>query len=118
MSQLDLHYLLYVFAGQAVEGDGVVHPIQELRFEARLQGLGHPVLHLLLGDIRIQNPLAADIEVMMTTAFLKSTVRPWPSVSLPSSIICRSMLKTSAWAFSISSINMTCLLYTSPSPRD
>ena len=46
-------------------------------------------------------------EVIMMTVFLKSTVLPWPSVSLPSSSICKRILKTSWWAFSISSKRMT-----------
>ena len=46
-------------------------------------------------------------EVMMSTTFLKSTVRPWPSVSRPSSMTCRRTLKTSGWAFSISSRSTT-----------
>src|SRR5680860_632474 len=45
--------------------------------------------------------------VMMTTAFRKLTVRPWPSVSLPSSRICSRILNTSVWAFSISSKRST-----------
>ena len=43
----------------------------------------------------------------MITVFLKSTVRPWPSVSRPSSRICSSALKTSGWPFSISSNSTT-----------
>ena len=39
----------------------------------------------------------------MTTVFLKSTVRPWPSVSRPSSSTWSRTLKTSGCAFSISS---------------
>ena len=46
-------------------------------------------------------------EVMITIALRKSTVRPWASVSLPSSRICRRMLKTSGCAFSISSSSST-----------
>jgi len=46
-------------------------------------------------------------EVMMTMVFLKFTTRPWPSVSRPSSRICKSTLNTSWWAFSISSKRMT-----------
>ncbi len=46
-------------------------------------------------------------EVMIKTVFLKSTVLPWPSVRRPSSITCRSTLKTSACAFSISSSSTT-----------
>ncbi len=44
---------------------------------------------------------------MITTVFLKSTVRPWPSVSRPSSSSCSRMLKTSGCAFSISSSSRT-----------
>src|SRR3954463_4012767 len=46
-------------------------------------------------------------EVMITIACLKSTVRPCESVNRPSSRICRRMLKTSGWAFSISSSSST-----------
>jgi hypothetical protein len=46
-------------------------------------------------------------EVMMMIVFLKSTVRPWLSVRRPSSRICRSVLKTSTCAFSISSKRIT-----------
>ena len=44
---------------------------------------------------------------MIRTTFLKSTVRPCASVSCPSSSICNRMLKTSGWAFSISSKRTT-----------
>jgi hypothetical protein len=47
------------------------------------------------------------LEVMMSTVLRKSTVRPWLSVSRPSSRICRSVLNTSGWAFSISSKRTT-----------
>ncbi len=46
-------------------------------------------------------------EVMISTVFLKSTVRPWPSVRRPSSMIWSRVLKTSGWAFSISSSRIT-----------
>ena len=46
-------------------------------------------------------------DVMITMALRKSTVRPWASVSRPSSRICSRMLKTSGWAFSISSSSST-----------
>ena len=46
-------------------------------------------------------------DVMMTTVFLKSTVRPWPSVRRPSSSICSRTLNTSGCAFSISSNSTT-----------
>jgi len=45
--------------------------------------------------------------VMMIIVFVKFTVRPRLSVSLPSSRICSRMLKTSWWAFSISSKSIT-----------
>jgi hypothetical protein len=44
---------------------------------------------------------------MITTVFLKSTVRPWPSVSRPSSMTWSSTLKTSVCAFSSSSSSTT-----------
>ena len=43
------------------------------------------------------------LEVMMIMVFLKFTVRPLLSVSLPSSNTCNKILKTSGCAFSISS---------------
>ena len=46
-------------------------------------------------------------EVMISTALRKSTVRPWPSVSRPSSSTCSSTSKTSVCAFSISSSSTT-----------
>ena len=45
--------------------------------------------------------------VITITVFLKSTVRPWPSVRRPSSSTCSSTLKTSWCAFSISSSRIT-----------
>ena len=44
---------------------------------------------------------------MMTTVFLKSTVRPLPSVSRPSSSSCSMTFSTSGCAFSISSKSTT-----------
>ena len=46
-------------------------------------------------------------EVMIKRAFLQLTVLPLLSVSLPSSKICRKILKTSGWAFSTSSSKIT-----------
>jgi hypothetical protein len=46
-------------------------------------------------------------EVITITVFLKSTVRPWPSVMRPSSSTCSSTLNTSGCAFSISSNRIT-----------
>ncbi len=47
------------------------------------------------------------LDVMMMTLWRKSTVRPDPSVSRPSSRTCRRMFQTSGWAFSTSSSKMT-----------
>ena len=47
------------------------------------------------------------LEVMQMTVLEKSTVRPWASLILPSSKICKRMFITSGWAFSISSNRMT-----------
>src|SRR6266540_370400 len=55
--------------------------------------------------VRIRS--APMLDVMMTTVFLKSTVRPWASVSRPASSSCSRMLKTSGCAFSISSSSST-----------
>ena len=53
------------------------------------------------------NMAAPRFDVMMSTVFLKSTVRPLASVSRPSSITCSSTLNTSGCAFSISSNRIT-----------
>src|SRR3984893_16370574 len=45
-------------------------------------------------------------DVITISVLRKSTVRPCPSVSRPSSSTCRSTLKTSGWAFSIFSNRM------------
>ena len=46
-----------------------------------------------------RNELAAGFDVMITTTFLKSTVRPLLSVSRPSSSSCSSTFSTSGCAF-------------------
>ena len=56
---------------------------------------------------RISAPTRPMLEVMISTTFLNDTVRPWPSVSRPSSITWSSALNTSGWAFSISSSRTT-----------
>ena len=43
----------------------------------------------------------------MMIVLRKSTLRPEPSVRCPSSKICNMVLKTSGWAFSISSKSTT-----------
>ncbi len=47
------------------------------------------------------------LEVITMMVFLKSTVRPLPSVRRPSSSTCKRTLNTSRWAFSISSNSTT-----------
>src|SRR4029077_7657878 len=51
--------------------------------------------------------LVPRLDVMMMIVFLKSTVRPWPSVRWPSSRICSSVSNTFGCAFSISSKSTT-----------
>mmetsp|Transcript_7362 Transcript_7362/g.17761 ORF Transcript_7362/g.17761 Transcript_7362/m.17761 type:complete len:654 (+) Transcript_7362:732-2693(+) len=60
---------------------------------------GSPAMSIMFWD-----PM---LEVKMMMVFLKSTVRPCPSVMRPSSSTCRSTLNTSGWAFSISSNSTT-----------
>ena len=47
------------------------------------------------------------VRIDMSEYMEKFTTRPWASVKRPSSIICSRMLKTSGWAFSISSKSTT-----------
>lgn len=47
------------------------------------------------------------LEVMMSTVLPKLARRPWESVRIPSSMICKSRFQTSGWAFSSSSNNNT-----------
>mmetsp|Transcript_10640 Transcript_10640/g.19288 ORF Transcript_10640/g.19288 Transcript_10640/m.19288 type:complete len:258 (+) Transcript_10640:872-1645(+) len=51
--------------------------------------------------------LLPTFDVITKIVFLKFTVRPLPSVSMPSSIICKRILSTSPCAFSSSSNNTT-----------
>ena len=112
-SKLDLHDLLQVLFGQRMEHDDLIHAIQKLGPEvarasppARLPSCAR--------SLRPQTPPRYSrmrwlpmFEVMITMVFLKSTVRPWPSVSRPSSSICSITLNTSWCAFSISSNSTT-----------
>ena len=91
-ADLDVDDVAQLLLGQRVELDDVVEAVDELGLERRLgAGRGRPGM----------------FEVMISTALRKSTVRPWPSVRRPSSITCSRMLKTSVWAFSISSSRTT-----------
>ena len=44
---------------------------------------------------------APKLEVIKMMVFLKSTFLPWLSVKCPSSKICRQIIRTSWWAFSM-----------------
>ena len=95
----------------APEADDVVEPVDELGLEV----LGSSSLaQARVGLDRVVRSVAVSprrptgmFEVMIRTVFLKSTVRPCPSVRRPSSITCSSVLNTSGCAFSISSSNTT-----------
>ncbi len=97
---------------QRLEQHDVVEPVEELRPEVGAQ-LAHHRLAGALGELaagrRSPRPGAREpmFEVRITTVFLKSTVRPCASVRRPSSSSCRSTLKTSWCAFSISSKRIT-----------
>ncbi len=93
-AKLDVDDLLQVLEAERVEEDDLVDPVQELRPEVLPQRLHHrartssfsaPVCSAMYWLPRF--------DVMMMTVFLKSTVRPWPSVSRPSSSSCSSTLK-------------------------
>lgn len=103
------------------EDDDFIETVEELRPEVLLQlliyqGTNAGVL-ILFGvattefEAKATAPFSITFEpmfeVMMIRVFLKSTVRPLESVRRPSSRSCSSRLKTSGWAFSISSNSTT-----------
>ena len=101
---------------ERVEDDDLVDAVQELRPEVRAQRVHAPAAWCL----RRASPVPSactdrasamkwlpTFDVMITTVFLKSTVRPLPSVSRPSSSSCSMTLSTSGCAFSISSNSTT-----------
>ena len=77
-----------------MEQDDLVQPVQELGPEMRAHGLHHLRARLRRLLARSRNSVPR-FEVRMMTVFLKSTVRPCPSVSRPSSSTCSSTLNTS-----------------------
>ena len=95
-AQLQRHDLAELLAAERRELDDVVEAVDELGLE---------VLEQRLAQRRRRS--GRMFEVMISTVFLKSTVRPWPSVRRPSSSTASSVLKTSGWAFSISSSSTT-----------
>src|SRR6185369_12617792 len=105
---LDLDDLVHIAAGQAVEQDDFIQPVEEFRPEMAAHRLHH------LGAAWLSSPPSSPernsvprLEVRMITVLRKSTVRPCPSVSRPSSRTWSNTLKTSGWAFSTSSNRIT-----------
>ena len=85
--ELEANDFLDLGPAQRVKDDGLIDPVEELGEECS------PKQVLNLGRIAVSLP-APDrsamiwlprLDVMMMTVFRKSTVRPWPSVSRPSS---------------------------------
>ena len=70
-----------------MKNDPLIDPVEELGQEFALQNLVDGELNMRLvprfGDAAISR--LPRLDVMITTVFRKSTVRPWPSVSRPSS---------------------------------
>ena len=66
---------------------------------SRISVAGWPAICMIICEPRLL--------VITMTVFLKSTVRPWPSVRRPSSSTCSSTLNTSGCAFSTSSSSST-----------
>jgi hypothetical protein len=78
---------------QPAEGDDLVEPVEELGSKWRLTVASSWSAPMLL--------------VMRMTVLAKSAVRPCASVSRPASSTWSSVLKTSGWAFSLSSSSTT-----------
>ena len=87
-------------SGRKLLAERAQHPCSWIRASVPLGLEAHPLAGVRSGPRR-------RCYVMMITVFLQSTVRPLASVSRPSSIIGSRMLKTSGWAFSISSKRRT-----------
>ena len=96
---------------ERLEDDRLVDAVQELRPERVPQDVHQLVLRAASSSSprRDASWIRSEptFDVMMTTVLRKSTVRPLPSVRRPSSSTCRSTLKTSGCAFSISSKSTT-----------
>ena len=110
--ELDVDDPLHVLAAERVEEDDLVDPVQELRPEVRAQRVHHLAPRAFVDRAALAVERSAmnwlpRLDVMMTTVFLKSTVRPLPSVSRPSSSSCSRTFSTSGCAFSISSNSTT-----------
>jgi hypothetical protein len=92
-----------------VEQDDLVEPVEEFGPEMAADHLHHLRLDILdlLAVGEAGQELAAEVRGQDDDRVGESTVRPWPSVSRPSSSTWRRTLKTSPWAFSTSSNRTT-----------
>ena len=103
-----------------MEDDLPIDTVQEFGPEDPLDLFLNFALHLVLVRLRLLLSLHCEtmdvsrlmrsdptFDVITTIVLRKSTLRPFASVRLPSSKIWRRILKTSGWAFSISSSRMT-----------
>ena len=91
---------------QTVEDDDLIDAIEKLGTEMRANASVTRRSRSSFGRSSMMYWLPM-FDVMMITVFLKSTVRPWPSVMRPSSSTWSKTLKTSLCAFSISSKSTT-----------
>ena len=97
---------------ERMEDHDVVDAVEELRTEVLAQHTHDALASPPRSPPHSRSTRSAScdaprFDVMMSTVFLKSTVRPLESVRRPSSSTCRSTLKTSGCAFSISSKRTT-----------
>src|SRR6185312_17191870 len=109
VDELDVHDGADLAGAERMEHDDVIDAVDELRPEALLHDLHHGALHarvVLLPGVLLDH-LRAEVRSHDDDRVRKSTVRPWPSVRRPSSNTCSRTLKTSGWAFSISSSRIT-----------
>ena len=98
-----------LLGAERVEDDDVVEPVEELRLEARRAPTSITASRLAPRRRASgrRGTASRGCEVRIRIALRKSTVRPWPSVSRPSSSTCSRMSKTSGCAFSTSSSSTT-----------
>ena len=103
---LQVHDLPELLQGQAVEDQDVVHPVKNSgrKWSRRASMIRSFIWASFTASAMYWLPM---LLVMTMMVFRKSTVRPWPSVRRPSSRIWSRALKTSGWAFSISSSSTT-----------
>ena len=105
---VERHDLAEVVGGERREHHDVVEAVDELGLERLAHQLvaPRPSSAPTRGSGRSRNWLPR-FEVRIRIVLRKSTVRPWPSVSRPSSSTCSSTSNTSGCAFSTSSSRIT-----------